>query len=106
MLKKNDNSIIKIKPHFRFLCFLILTCEKKPFLGIYIYIYLSYPSNTIIKIREELDKKMTNILFAEEPCYSVPTAQPRFLTLSSIFLFPLIMTYFTYENIADDSNST
>ena len=76
---------------------LILTCERKPFLA---YIYLNYPSNTIIKIGKELDKKMINILFAEEPCYSVSTAQLRFLALSNIFLFPLIMTYFTYENIA------
>ena len=43
---------------------------------------------------------MTNILFAEEPCYSVSTAHLRFLALSNIFLFPLIMTYFTYQNIA------
>ena len=28
---------------------------------------------------------MTNILFAEEPCYSVSTAQLRFLALSNIF---------------------
>ena len=64
------------------------------------YVYLNYLSNTIIKIRKRLDKKMTNILFAEEPCYSVSTAQHRFLAISNIFLFPLIMTYFTYENIA------
>ena len=43
---------------------------------------------------------MTNILFAEEPCYSISTAQLRFPALSNILLFPLIMTYFTYENIA------
>ena len=35
------------------------------------YIYLNYPSNKIIEIRKELDKKMTNVLFAEEPCYSI-----------------------------------
>ena len=64
------------------------------------YIYVNYPSNKIIKIRTELDKKMTNILFAEEPCHSISTVQLRFLALSNIFLFSLIMTYFTYENIA------
>ena len=34
--EENDISIIKIKQHFRFLCFLILTCERKPFWGIYL----------------------------------------------------------------------
>ena len=93
----NDISIIKIKQHFRFLCFIILTCERKRFIGQ--YIYLNYPSNKIMKIRKELDKKMTNILFAKEPCYSISTAQLKFLPLSNIFLFSLIMTYFTFENI-------
>ena len=70
------------------------------------YIYLNYPSNTIIKIRKDLDKKMTNILFAEEPCYSVSTAQLRFLTLSNIFLFLLIMTFLLMKILPDDSYST
>ena len=34
--EENDISIIKIKQHFRFLCFLILTSERKPALGIYL----------------------------------------------------------------------
>ena len=34
--EENDISIIKIKQHLRFLSFLILTCERKPFLGIYL----------------------------------------------------------------------
>ena len=34
----------------------------------FLAIYLNYPSNKIIKIRKEFDKKMTDILFAEESC--------------------------------------
>ena len=84
--EENDISIVKIKQHFRFLCFLILTCERKPFLGTF---YLNYPSNTIIKIRKELDKKMTNILFAEETLLqwlTCSTQIPRSLKYFSISL--------------------
>ena len=53
------------------------------------YIYLNYPSNKIIKIRKELDKNITNIFFAEEPGYSISTAQLRFLALLQIFFVSL-----------------
>ena len=66
--------------------FLIVTCERKPVWG---YIYLNYPSNKIIKIRKELDKNITNIFFAEEPGYSISTAQLRFLALPQIFFVSL-----------------
>ena len=78
--------MMKIKQHFRFLCFLILTCERKPVLGIYLS-KLSFQQNH--KIRKELDKNITNIFFAEEPGYSISTAQLRFLTLPQIFFVSL-----------------
>ena len=46
--EENDISIIKIKQHFRFLCFLILTCQRKPFLGIYLS-ELSFQHNHLNK---------------------------------------------------------
>ena len=84
--KENDISMMKIKQHFRFLCFLIVTCDRKPVLGIF---YLNYPSNKIIKIRKKLDKNITNIFFAEEPGYSISTTQLRFLALPQIFFVSL-----------------
>ena len=62
--------------------FLIVACERKPVLGIYLSDI--YPSNKIVKIRKELDKNITNIFFAEEPGYSISTAQLRFLALPQI----------------------
>ena len=50
---------------------------------------MNYPSNKIIKIRKELDKNITNIFFAEEPGYSISTAQLRFLALPQIFFVSL-----------------
>ena len=53
------------------------------------------PSNKIIKIRKELDKKMTNIIYLQKNL-DISTARLRFLSGSNIFLFSLILTYFTY----------
>ena len=85
--EENGISILKIKQHFRFLCLLILTCEKKPVLGIYLSeLSFHYPSNKIIKIRKELHKKMTDIIsFAEEPWYpNCSTQIPRCLKHFSV----------------------
>ena len=61
------------------------------------YIYQNYPSKKIIKIRKELDKKRTNIICRRTLLSQLLNSDA--LTLSNIFLFPLIMTNFTYENI-------
>ena len=79
---------------FRFLFFNFDMWEKTCF-G---HIYQNYPSNKIIRIRKELDKKMTNIICRRTLLSQLLNSDS--LALSNIFLFPLIMTHFTYEIIA------
>ena len=82
--KEIDISIMKAALQIFMFFFKFWPVRENLFWG---FIYLKYPSKKIIKIRKELDKNITNILFAEEPCYSISAAQLRFLALSLTYFF-------------------
>ena len=101
--EENDITIIKIKQHFRFLCFLILTCQRKPFLAIYLS-ELSFQHNHLNKkgVGQENDQHIVCRRTLLQ-CLNCSTQIPRSLKYFSVSHDDDLL--YLMKILPDDSNS-